>query len=128
MPIQGGYGASTYIVNSKRGGAGTNFKENGPPARTFSTIDYRPPKPRSQHLQSSGVRRSSDSFPVFSHAREVRLSSEKEKNLKLFLKVGLDERTAKNIITNTTNLTVVIHEAVVTDGSSFLICLQLLFN
>ncbi|KAK3220986.1 hypothetical protein Dsin_014956 [Dipteronia sinensis] len=42
-----------------------------------------------------------------------------EKCLELFLKIGLDERTAKNTIANnkvTTNLTAVIHEAVVTDG------------
>ncbi|KAK2635199.1 hypothetical protein Ddye_029991 [Dipteronia dyeriana] len=42
-----------------------------------------------------------------------------EKCLGLFLKIGLDERTAKNTIANnkvTTNLTAVIHEAVVTDG------------
>lgn len=39
--------------------------------------------------------------------------SDKEKNLELFLKVGLDERTAKNTIANnkvTANLTAVIHE------------------
>lgn len=45
--------------------------------------------------------------------------SEKEKCLDLFLKIGLDERTAKNTIANnkvTTNLTAVIHEAAVTDG------------
>lgn len=44
---------------------------------------------------------------------------EKEKCLDLFLKIGLDERTAKNTIANnkvTTNLTAVIHEAAVTDG------------
>ncbi|TXG61176.1 hypothetical protein EZV62_012539 [Acer yangbiense] len=42
-----------------------------------------------------------------------------EKCLELFLKIGLDERTAKNTVANnkvTTNLTAVIHEAVVTDG------------
>lgn len=39
--------------------------------------------------------------------------------LDLFLKIGLDERTAKNTIANnkvTANLTAVIHEAAVTDG------------
>ncbi|XP_058751116.1 uncharacterized protein LOC131624160 [Vicia villosa] len=48
-------------------------------------------------------------------------SSEKEKSLDLFLKIGLDERTARNTIANnkvTTNLTAVIHEAGVTDGCS----------
>ncbi|KAM5567754.1 glutamine--tRNA ligase [Rosa sericea] len=48
-------------------------------------------------------------------------AAEKEKNLELFLKVGLDERTAKNTIANnkvTANLTAVIHEAGVTDGCS----------
>ncbi|KAH7571142.1 hypothetical protein JRO89_XS05G0258800 [Xanthoceras sorbifolium] len=42
-----------------------------------------------------------------------------EKSLELFLKIGLDERTAKNTVANnkvTANLTAVIHEAVVTDG------------
>ncbi|KAK2979963.1 hypothetical protein RJ640_017978 [Escallonia rubra] len=42
-----------------------------------------------------------------------------EKALELFLKIGLDERTAKNTIANnkvTTNLIAVIHEAAVTDG------------
>lgn len=40
-------------------------------------------------------------------------SSEKEKCLDLFLKIGLDERTARNTIANnkvTANLTSVIHE------------------
>ncbi|KAK4376445.1 hypothetical protein RND71_002741 [Anisodus tanguticus] len=39
--------------------------------------------------------------------------------LDLFLKIGLDEKTAKNTLANnkvTTNLTAVIHEAAVTDG------------
>uniref|UniRef100_A0A2N9FPW4 glutamine--tRNA ligase n=1 Tax=Fagus sylvatica TaxID=28930 RepID=A0A2N9FPW4_FAGSY len=48
-------------------------------------------------------------------------SSDKEKNLDLFIKIGLDERTAKNTIANnkvTANLTAVIHEAGVTDGCS----------
>ncbi|KAK6134118.1 hypothetical protein DH2020_032143 [Rehmannia glutinosa] len=42
-----------------------------------------------------------------------------EKSLDLFLKIGLDERTAKNTVANnkvTANLTAVIHEAAVTDG------------
>ncbi|XP_075481524.1 glutamine--tRNA ligase, cytoplasmic [Primulina tabacum] len=42
-----------------------------------------------------------------------------EKALDLFLKIGLDERTAKNTVANsklTANLTAVIHEAAVTDG------------
>ncbi|KAI3467073.1 hypothetical protein Pfo_023736 [Paulownia fortunei] len=42
-----------------------------------------------------------------------------EKPLDLFLKIGLDERTAKNTVANnkvTANLTAVIHEAAVTDG------------
>ncbi|KAA8529141.1 hypothetical protein F0562_034060 [Nyssa sinensis] len=42
-----------------------------------------------------------------------------EAPLDLFLKIGLDERTAKNTIANnkvTANLTAVIHEAAVTDG------------
>ncbi|KZV38221.1 glutaminyl-tRNA synthetase-like [Dorcoceras hygrometricum] len=42
-----------------------------------------------------------------------------EKALDLFLKIGLDERTAENTIANnkvTANLTAVIHEAAVTDG------------
>ncbi|XP_058760626.1 glutamine--tRNA ligase-like [Vicia villosa] len=46
-------------------------------------------------------------------------SSEKEKSLDLFLKIGLDERTDRNTIANnkvTTNLTAVIHEVGVTDG------------
>ena len=40
-------------------------------------------------------------------------AADKEKCLELFLKLGLDERTAKNTIANhkvTTNLTAVIHE------------------
>lgn len=48
-------------------------------------------------------------------------SSDKEQYLDLFLKIGLDERTAKNTIANnkvTANLTAVIHEAGVTDGCS----------
>ncbi|KAL5546330.1 hypothetical protein UlMin_006017 [Ulmus minor] len=48
-------------------------------------------------------------------------SSDKEKTLELFLRIGLDERTAKNTIANnkvTANLTAVIHEAAVTDGCS----------
>ncbi|XP_075634720.1 glutamine--tRNA ligase [Castanea sativa] len=46
-------------------------------------------------------------------------SSDKEQYLELFLKIGLDERTAKNTIANnkvTANLSAVIHEAGVTDG------------
>ncbi|KAL0463565.1 UNVERIFIED_CONTAM: Glutamine--tRNA ligase, cytoplasmic [Sesamum latifolium] len=42
-----------------------------------------------------------------------------EEPLDLFLKIGLDERTAKNTVANnkvTANLTAVIHEAAVTDG------------
>ncbi|XP_059658809.1 glutamine--tRNA ligase, cytoplasmic-like, partial [Cornus florida] len=42
-----------------------------------------------------------------------------EKPLDLFLKIGLDERIAKNTVANnkvTANLTTVIHEAAVTDG------------
>ncbi|RAL47255.1 hypothetical protein DM860_013220 [Cuscuta australis] len=42
-----------------------------------------------------------------------------ESPLELFLKIGLDERTAKNTVANnkvTANLTAVIHEAAVTDG------------
>ncbi|KAL0408875.1 UNVERIFIED_CONTAM: Glutamine--tRNA ligase [Sesamum radiatum] len=42
-----------------------------------------------------------------------------DKPLDLFLKIGLDERTAKNTVANskvTANLTAVIHEAGVTDG------------
>ncbi|XP_050240944.1 glutamine--tRNA ligase [Quercus robur] len=48
-------------------------------------------------------------------------SSDKEQCIDLFLKIGLDERTAKNTIANnkvTANLTAVIHEAGVTDGCS----------
>nr|P52780.2 RecName: Full=Glutamine--tRNA ligase; AltName: Full=Glutaminyl-tRNA synthetase; Short=GlnRS [Lupinus luteus]CAA62901.1 tRNA-glutamine synthetase [Lupinus luteus] len=48
-------------------------------------------------------------------------SSDKEKSLELFLKIGLDERTAKNTVANnkvTTNLTSVINDAGVTDGCS----------
>nr|CAN77709.1 hypothetical protein VITISV_017112 [Vitis vinifera] len=44
-----------------------------------------------------------------------------ETPLDLFLKIGLDERTARNTIANnkvTSNLTAVIHEAAVTDGCS----------
>ncbi|XP_010272844.1 PREDICTED: glutamine--tRNA ligase [Nelumbo nucifera] len=44
-----------------------------------------------------------------------------EKSLELFLRIGLDERTARNTIANnkvTGNLTAVIHEAGVTDGCS----------
>ncbi|GMP83349.1 hypothetical protein CsSME_00037294 [Camellia sinensis var. sinensis] len=46
-------------------------------------------------------------------------NSSNEKPLDLFLKIGLDERTAKNTVANnkvTANLTAVIHEAAVTDG------------
>ncbi|KAG6707170.1 hypothetical protein I3842_06G018800 [Carya illinoinensis] len=46
-------------------------------------------------------------------------SSDKEKHLELFLKIGLDERTARNTVANnkvTANLVSVIHEADVTDG------------
>ncbi|EXB80325.1 Glutamine--tRNA ligase [Morus notabilis] len=46
---------------------------------------------------------------------------DKEKSLELFLRIGLDDRTAKNTVANnkvTTNLTAVIHEAGVTDGCS----------
>ncbi|KAL7001120.1 Glutamine--tRNA ligase, cytoplasmic [Sarracenia purpurea var. burkii] len=46
-------------------------------------------------------------------------NSGSENPLHLFLKIGLDERTAKNTIANnkvTANLTAVIHEAAVTDG------------
>ncbi|PSR91150.1 Glutamine--tRNA ligase [Actinidia chinensis var. chinensis] len=46
-------------------------------------------------------------------------NSSGEKPLELFLKIGLDERTAKNTIANnkvTANLTAVIQEAAVTDG------------
>ncbi|GFS32852.1 glutamine-tRNA ligase, putative [Actinidia rufa] len=46
-------------------------------------------------------------------------NSSGEKPLDLFLKIGLDERTAKNTIANnkvTANLIAVIHEAAVTDG------------
>ncbi|KAG6410353.1 hypothetical protein SASPL_128411 [Salvia splendens] len=42
-----------------------------------------------------------------------------DETLDLFLKIGLDERTAKNTVANnkvTANLTAVIHEAAVTDG------------
>ncbi|XVF44185.1 hypothetical protein PTKIN_Ptkin02bG0100800 [Pterospermum kingtungense] len=42
-----------------------------------------------------------------------------DKALELFLKIGLDERTARNTIANnkvTANLTAVIHEAALTDG------------
>ena len=42
-------------------------------------------------------------------------SSDKEQCLDLFLKIGLDERTAKNTIANnkvTANLTAVIHEVI----------------
>lgn len=45
----------------------------------------------------------------------------KEESLDLFLKIGLDEKTAKNTVANnkvTTNLTAVIHEAGVIDGCS----------
>ncbi|KAK9998249.1 hypothetical protein SO802_017852 [Lithocarpus litseifolius] len=48
-------------------------------------------------------------------------SSDKEQYLDLFLKIGLDERTAKNTLANnkvTANLTAVIHEAGVSDGCS----------
>ncbi|KAK8643523.1 hypothetical protein V6N13_012815 [Hibiscus sabdariffa] len=44
---------------------------------------------------------------------------ESDKILELFLKIGLDERTARNTIANnkvTANLTAVIHEAALTDG------------
>ena len=43
-------------------------------------------------------------------------SSDKEQCLDLFLKIGLDERTAKNTIANnkvTANLTAVIHEVII---------------
>ncbi|XP_052199489.1 glutamine--tRNA ligase-like isoform X1 [Diospyros lotus] len=46
-------------------------------------------------------------------------SNDGEQPLDLFLKIGLDERTAKNTVANnkvTANLTDVIHEAAVTDG------------
>ncbi|PQQ04519.1 glutamine--tRNA ligase isoform X2 [Prunus yedoensis var. nudiflora] len=61
------------------------------------------------------------SFPVLKMPGKDDGGSDKEKNLELFLKVGLDERTAKNTIANnkvTANLTAVIHEAAVTDGCS----------
>ncbi|BBG94480.1 glutamine-tRNA ligase, putative / glutaminyl-tRNA synthetase, putative / GlnRS, putative [Prunus dulcis] len=61
------------------------------------------------------------SFPVLEMPGKDDGGSDKEKNLELFLKVGLDERTAKNTIANnkvTANLTAVIHEAAVTDGCS----------
>ncbi|KAB1205542.1 Glutamine--tRNA ligase [Morella rubra] len=48
-------------------------------------------------------------------------NSDKEKHLELFLKIGLEERTARNTVANnkvTGNLTSVIHEAGVTDGCS----------
>ncbi|XP_015895647.1 glutamine--tRNA ligase [Ziziphus jujuba] len=48
-------------------------------------------------------------------------NSDKEKNLELFLSIGLDERTAKNTVANskvTANLIAVIHEAAVTNGCS----------
>ncbi|XP_075103234.1 glutamine--tRNA ligase-like [Nicotiana tabacum] len=47
------------------------------------------------------------------------VKEEDSKTLELFLKIGLDEKTAKNTLANnkvTTNLTAVIHEAAVTDG------------
>ncbi|XP_027366589.1 glutamine--tRNA ligase isoform X1 [Abrus precatorius] len=47
--------------------------------------------------------------------------SDKEKYVDLFLKIGLDERTARNTVANnkvTSNLTSVINEAGVTDGCS----------
>ncbi|KAG6715074.1 hypothetical protein I3842_05G231900 [Carya illinoinensis] len=46
-------------------------------------------------------------------------SPDKEKYLDLFLKIGLDERTARNTVANskvTANLVSVIHEAAVTEG------------
>ncbi|KAF7808871.1 glutamine--tRNA ligase [Senna tora] len=48
-------------------------------------------------------------------------NSDKDKCLELFLKISLDERTARNTIANnkvTSNLTAVINEAGVTDGCS----------
>lgn len=48
-------------------------------------------------------------------------SSDKEKHLESFLKIGLDERTARNTVANnkvTANLVAVINEAGVTDGCS----------
>ncbi|KAG7981084.1 hypothetical protein I3843_05G214200 [Carya illinoinensis] len=48
-------------------------------------------------------------------------SSDKEKYLDLFLKIGLDERTSRNTVANsrvTANLVSVIHEAAVTEGCS----------
>ncbi|KAK3442739.1 glutamine--tRNA ligase, cytoplasmic [Eucalyptus grandis] len=49
----------------------------------------------------------------------VKEDEARDKALELFLKIGLDERTAKNTVANnkvTANLTAVIHEASVTDG------------
>lgn len=49
--------------------------------------------------------------------------SEKEKQLELFLMIGLDERTAKNTIANnkvTASLTSVIHEVYVSYLSFFI--------
>ncbi|KAF8040256.1 hypothetical protein BT93_B2484 [Corymbia citriodora subsp. variegata] len=49
----------------------------------------------------------------------VKEDESRDKALELFLKIGLDERTAKNTVANnkvTANLTAVIHEASVTDG------------
>ncbi|KAI3423519.1 Glutaminyl-tRNA synthetase [Psidium guajava] len=49
----------------------------------------------------------------------VKEDESRGKALELFLKIGLDERTAKNTVANnkvTSNLTAVIHEASVTDG------------
>ncbi|KAJ6983872.1 hypothetical protein NC653_026632 [Populus alba x Populus x berolinensis] len=47
------------------------------------------------------------------------MAVKEEERLELFLKIGLDERTARNTIANnkvTNNLTAVIHEAGVTEG------------
>ncbi|XP_048136448.1 glutamine--tRNA ligase, cytoplasmic isoform X2 [Rhodamnia argentea] len=49
----------------------------------------------------------------------VKEDESRDRALELFLKIGLDERTAKNTVANnkvTANLTAVIHEASVTDG------------
>ncbi|KAJ6356867.1 hypothetical protein OIU78_004873 [Salix suchowensis] len=47
------------------------------------------------------------------------MAVKEEERLELFLKIGLDERTARNTIANnkvTNNLNAVIHEAAVTEG------------
>lgn len=57
-------------------------------------------------------------LPVFQSVTMVVKDEKSEKSLELFLKIGLDERTARNTVANnkvTANLTAVIHEVCLSD-------------